>query len=93
MSEKMEEMIQLGKNRIDTVYLLTAVDTLNDCRMTLMNTYIFAYYLYKNNHSEIFEANQRDLESSTEMLSEYMEQEISTDNLDEIKEKVQDKLK
>ena len=89
----MEEMIQLGKNRIDTVYLLTAVDTLNDCRMTLMNTYIFAYYLYKNNHSEIFEANQRDLESSTEMLSEYMEQEISTDNLDEIKEKVQDKLK
>ena len=93
MSLKMEEMMLLGKNRIDTVYLLSAVDTLKDCRTTLMNTYVFAYYLYKNNHSEIFEVNQRDLESSTEMLSEYMEQEISTDNLDEIKAKVQNKLK
>ena len=93
MSEKMEEMIELGKNRIDTVYLLSAVDTLKECRVTLMNTYVFAYYLYKNNHSEIFEANQRDLASSTETLSEYLEQEISTDNLDEVREKVQDKLR
>ena len=93
MSEKMEEMIQLGMNRIDTLYLHKAVDTLNDCRRSLMYTYIFAYYLNKNNHSEIFEANQRDLESSTEMLSEYMEQKISTDNLEEIKEKVIDKLR
>ena len=100
MSEKMEQMMQLGENRMDTKYLLKAVDTLNDCRVTLMNTYIFAYYLKKNNHSEIFEGNQRDLESSTEMLSEYMEQEIPTDNLDEvrknldeIKEKVTNKLR
>lgn len=41
-----------------------------------MCTYVFAYYLRKNNQSLIFEANQKDLESATEKLSEYLERKF-----------------
>ena len=44
-------------------------------------------------HSIIFEDNQRDLESATEKLSEYLEREITQDNLLDIKQKVQDKYR
>ena len=37
--------------------------------------------------------NQKDLEQSTEKLSEYLEREISADNLVDIKQKVQDKYR
>ena len=37
--------------------------------------------------------NQKDLESSTEKLSEYLEREISAENLVDIKQKVQDKYR
>ena len=56
-----------------------------------MYTYVFAYYLRKNNQSEIFEENQKDLEMATETLSEYLERDISAANLVDIKQKVQDK--
>ena len=55
--------------KIQVQYLQTAVDVLSDCRKFLMNTYVFAYYLDKNNQSEIFEQNQTDLETATEKLS------------------------
>lgn len=63
------------------------------CRQTLMCTYVFAYYLRKNNQSLIFEANQKDLESATEKLSEYLERDITSENLADIKQKVQDKYR
>jgi len=53
-----------------------------------MYTYVFAFYLIKNNQSVIFEDNQRDLESATEKLSEYLEREITSENLADIKQKV-----
>ena len=56
-----------------------------------MYTYAFAYYLKKNNQSAIFEDNQRDLETATEQLSEYLERDIDGENLADIKQKVQDK--
>lgn len=74
-------------------FLKRAVDILCQCRQTLMCTYVFAYYLRKNNQSLIFEANQKDLESATEKLSEYLERDITSENLADIKQKVQDKYR
>lgn len=90
---KMEEMQQHNMSWIEVQFLRKAVDVLCQCRTTLMYTYVFAYYLVKNNHSLIFEANQKDLESATEQLSEYLEREIGTDDLVKVKQKVQDKTR
>ena len=117
----MEEMQQHNMSWIEVQFLRKAVDILCECRRTLMYTYVFAYYLSKNNQSEIFEVsgsgicchillieidcnltstyfsslqeNQKDLEQSTEKLSEYLEREISAENLVDIKQKVQDKYR
>jgi len=93
VKDKMEEMQQHNMSWIEVQFLKKAVDILCECRRTLMYTYVFAYYLSKNNQSEIFEENQKDLEQSTEKLSEYLEREISADNLVDIKQKVQDKYR
>ena len=94
MDKKAEEMRLLGMSSMDTSYLHEAADTLFECRRVLMNTYVFAYYLRKNNHSEIFEVvNQRELESATEMLSQYMEQAISNGNSLDIKKRLLDKCR
>ena len=51
----MEEMQQHNMSWIETQFLKKAVDILCECRRTLMYTYVFAYYLRKNNQCEIFE--------------------------------------
>ena len=120
----MEEMQQHNMSWIEVQFLKKAVDILCECRRTLMYTYVFAYYLRKNNQSEIFEVgfefvldqimrksyvgvqftihiiepnlfqeNQKDLETATETLSEYLERDISAENLVDIKQKVQDKYR
>ena len=53
--DKMEEMQQHNMSWIEVQFLKKAVDILCECRRTLMYTYVFAYYLRKNNQSEIFE--------------------------------------
>jgi hypothetical protein len=53
--DKMEEMQQHNMSWIEVQFLKKAVDILCECRRTLMFTYVFAYYLKKNNQSEIFE--------------------------------------
>ena len=40
---------------IEVQFLKKAVDILCQCRQTLMYTYVFAFYLRKNNQSIIFE--------------------------------------
>lgn len=40
-----------------------------------------------------FKANQKDLETATETLSEYLERDITSENLADIKQKVQDKYR
>lgn len=90
---KMEEMQQHNMSWIEVQFLKKAVDILCLCRQTLMYTYVFAYYLCKNNQSMIFEDNQKDLESATEKLSEYLERDITSENLADIKQKVQDKYR
>ncbi|XP_017089722.1 E3 ubiquitin-protein ligase ariadne-1 [Drosophila bipectinata] len=93
VKQKMEEMQQHNMSWIEVQFLKKAVDILCRCRQTLMYTYVFAYYLKKNNQSMIFEDNQKDLESATETLSEYLERDITSENLADIKQKVQDKYR
>lgn len=52
---KMEEMQQHNMSWIEVQFLKKAVDVLCLCRQTLMYTYVFAFYLMKNNQSIIFE--------------------------------------
>lgn len=93
VKDKMEEMQQHNMSWIEVQFLKKAVDILCQCRQTLMYTYVFAYYLKKNNQSVIFEDNQKDLERATELLSEYLERDITQENLVDIKQKVQDKYR
>ena len=58
----MEEMQQHNMSWIEVQFLKKAVDILCECRRTLMYTYVFAYYLRKNNQSEIFEVCHKKLQ-------------------------------
>lgn len=93
VSQKMEEMMQHNMSWIEVQFLKRAVDVLCQCREVLMYTYIFAFYLKRNNQSLIFEDNQKDLENATEQLSEYLERDITSEILVGIKQKVQDKTR
>ncbi|KAF1767074.1 hypothetical protein GCK72_007032 [Caenorhabditis remanei] len=75
---------------VDVQFLSKSVSALSECRRTLMYTYAFAFYLKKNNNSEIFESNQRDLEMATENISGYLERELETKDLKTLRQKVQD---
>lgn len=50
----------------------------------MMYMCIFGYFVENNNQKEIFEMNQNDLLMAIEALSRYLEQEITTDNVDDI---------
>jgi len=91
MKGKMEEMMKHNMSWIDVQFLKKSLDTLYECRRTLMYTYAFAHYLKKTNHSDMFTDNQRDLELATEQLSEYLERDIGEENLLDIRIKVMDK--
>ncbi|MCJ1312131.1 hypothetical protein MMC25_005805 [Agyrium rufum] len=62
-----------GMSWIEVQYLETASQALQQCRQTLKWTYAFAFYLARNNLTEIFEDNQKDLEMAVENLSEMFE--------------------
>ncbi|KAG6100101.1 hypothetical protein E4U31_004140 [Claviceps sp. LM219 group G6] len=72
-----EKMFQLqttsGMSWIEVQYLSSASQALQTCRQTLKWTYAFAFYLARNNLTEIFEDNQKDLEMAVENLSEMFE--------------------
>ena len=59
-----------GMSWIEVQFLDTASRALQQCRQTLKWTYAFAFYLERNNMTEIFEDNQKDLEMAVENLSE-----------------------
>jgi ariadne-1 len=87
----MEELQQHNMSWIEVQFLKKAVDVLQLCRQTLMYTYVFAFYLQKNNQQILFEDNQHDLENATETLSGFLERDITGQNVAEIKQRVQDK--
>ncbi|KAK8138036.1 putative ring-finger protein Ariadne-1 [Apiospora sp. TS-2023a] len=76
-----KKMVQLqsasGMSWIEVQYLNSASQALQTCRQTLKWTYAFAFYLARNNLTEIFEDNQKDLEFAAENLSEMFEKPIS----------------
>ena len=79
---------------IEAQFLQNAFETLKECRRVLMHTYMFAFYVRKNNHLEIFEDNQKDLEIAVETLCSHLERaDIYALETDEFKQKVQDKTK
>ncbi|TPX35437.1 hypothetical protein SmJEL517_g02127 [Synchytrium microbalum] len=84
---KMEEMQKSSElSWIEVQFLRKAVDVLVVCRMTLKWTYCFAYYLARNNTTEIFEDNQKDLEMAVEQLSELLEKPIEPEKIAELKQ-------
>lgn len=66
-----------GLSWIEVQFLQTASQALQQCRQTLKWTYAFAYYLARNNLTEIFEVNQKDLEMAVEGLSEMFEKQTA----------------
>ncbi|KAI9296491.1 RING finger domain-containing protein [Neoconidiobolus thromboides FSU 785] len=76
---------------IEVQFLKSAVDTLVECRHTLMWSYAFAYYLARDNSAYLFENNQQDLELNTEALSGLLEEPIEKDTISILKQKVLDK--
>ena len=60
VKDKMEEMQQHNMSWIEVQFLKKSLDILCECRRTLMYTYVFAYYLRKNNQSAIFEVSAWD---------------------------------
>ncbi|XP_065829261.1 E3 ubiquitin-protein ligase arih1-like [Oscarella lobularis] len=94
IKKKMDELQRRGMTWIEVQFLTKAVDVLCMSRETLMYTYVFAFYLKKNNQSVIFEENQKDVEMATETLSGYLERDMLTaDVVAELKRKVQDQLR
>ncbi|ERS95449.1 hypothetical protein HMPREF1624_08327 [Sporothrix schenckii ATCC 58251] len=85
-----QKMVQLqtssGMSWIEVQYLNAASQALQTCRQTLKWTYAFAFYLARNNITEMFEDNQKDLEMAVEALSEMFEKPVS--DLSEAKMKV-----
>jgi len=71
-TEKKMTLLQNASNMswIEVQFLESASKALQQCRQTLKWTYAFAYYLARNNQTEIFEDNQKDLEMAVENLSE-----------------------
>lgn len=67
---------QSGLSWIEVQFLDTASQALQQCRQTLKWTYAFAYYLARNNLTELFEDNQKDLELAVESLSEMFEKPV-----------------
>ncbi|KAI9816582.1 MAG: hypothetical protein M1827_001714 [Pycnora praestabilis] len=65
-----------GMSWIEVQFLDTASQALQQCRQTLKWTYAFAYYLGRNNFTEMFEDNQKDLEMAVENLSEMFEKPV-----------------
>ncbi|KGQ01304.1 hypothetical protein PAAG_11981 [Paracoccidioides lutzii Pb01] len=80
---------QSGLSWIEVQFLDTASQALQQCRQTLKWTYAFAFYLARNNLTEIFEDNQKDLEMAVESLSEMFEKPI--DQLSALKIDILDK--
>ncbi|KAK4498200.1 hypothetical protein PRZ48_010857 [Zasmidium cellare] len=69
---------QSGLSWIEVQFLENASQALQQCRQTLKWTYAFAYYLARNNQTEIFEDNQKDLEMAVENLSEMFEKPVES---------------
>jgi len=96
IKETMEQLQRQNFRWIEVQFLNDAVDVLCNCRKTLMHTYVFSFYLEKNNESAMFEDNQQNLQEATESLSGLLEnfkELLPNENLREHQLKIQDKFR
>ena len=79
MEQKIKEMEALGDNTwMDCQYLNEANEALYNCRYTLKFTYVFAFYLPRDDNFRLqFENQQTELERQTEALAELLEKDVS----------------
>lgn len=100
IEKKMEELQHTSDlTWIEVQFLKKAADTLTECRMTLKWTYCMAYYLERNNMTELFEDNQRyvvlidasDLERAVEELSGQLEAPMERNTIPAMRQKVTDR--
>lgn len=94
--KKVENSMQILQKQsemswIEVQFLKKAAEILFECRTTLKWTYAFAYYLQRNNHTHIFEDNQRDLEMAVEHLSGLIESQFTPENIPQLKQQIIDK--
>ncbi|EHL00868.1 putative protein ariadne-1 [Glarea lozoyensis 74030] len=80
-----------GMSWIEVQYLNSASQALQTCRQTLKWTYAFAFYLARNNLTEMFEDNQKDLEMAVEALSEMFEKNVQELAEPKLKVEIMDK--
>ncbi|XP_044582922.1 E3 ubiquitin-protein ligase ARIH1-like [Cotesia glomerata] len=91
IGETITKFQALGMSWMEVQFLTRALEALRQCRVTLMYSYPFAYYIEPCNQMDIFVDNQRDLEIATEELAQYLERELQYDSVVEVKQKVRDK--
>ena len=79
MEAKIKEMEALGSNTwMDCQYLNEANEALYQCRYKLKFTYVFAFYLPRDdNFRHQFEMQQTELERQTEELAELLERDVA----------------
>jgi ariadne-1 len=88
----MEEMQNTSEfSWIEVQFLKKAVTVLLQSRVTLQWTYCFAFYLLRNNATELFEDNQRDLEMAVETLSGLLETPLDPSKSALLKQQILDK--
>ncbi|KAK6909443.1 hypothetical protein I203_103461 [Kwoniella mangroviensis CBS 8507] len=88
--KKMEQMQNSGNlSWIEVQFAKQAVDAVIKARITLKWSYCMAFYLKRNNMTELFEDNQRDLERAVENLGYLLEQNISdTDSIAKLRQDI-----
>ncbi|GAA6039888.1 hypothetical protein JCM8097_006784 [Rhodosporidiobolus ruineniae] len=90
--KKMEELQEQSTlSWIEVQFLAKAVETLGKVRTVLKWTYAMAFYLEKNNQTQMFEDNQNDLEQAVEALSELLERPLEEDKIAELRQQTTDK--
>jgi ariadne-1 len=83
--------LELKEQWIKNEFVSLAVETLLQCRRTLMHSYIFSYLMCTiDNQMFLFEDNLKFLEQSTGDLSEILEHDVTAENVHHMKQKVVD---
>lgn len=81
--------LELKDQWIKVEFVKDAVEILLQCRRTLMHSYIFSYFTTtEDNQIYIFEDNQKCLQTSTECMSELLENAVTAENVHIKKEKI-----
>lgn len=78
-TDKKMQSLQTQSNMswIEVQFLDSASKALQACRQTLKWTYAFAFYLQRNNETEMFEDRQKDMEMAVEALSGMFEKPVA----------------